>query len=177
LRIINYVRQTFDHVYFKSFYHTIWIDVTWKIDGEKRSIRPNFCRTVRPNDSVRFGTFQKRVRFGRTLTLKFGQAELNRTFDLLSKSVQIVIFFSPNYLLFIRKYFFLKFMHMHMNFWALNKLEKSESIKRGISSKNFVQISYCKSSVRIKVNCVSLWIRHLWVHWCLLYLCAQITLT
>ena len=61
-----------------------------------------------PNCSVRFGTYKKRVRFGRTLNLKFGQTELNRTFDFWSKSVQIVLYFSPKYLLFVRKFIFLE---------------------------------------------------------------------
>ena len=42
--------------------------------------------------TIRFGTYQKRVRFGRTLTLKFGQTELNQAFDFLTKSVQNIFF-------------------------------------------------------------------------------------
>ena len=58
--------------------------------------------------SVRFGTYQTRVRFGRTLTLKFGQTELNRTFDFLPKSVQKVLHIFQKCLLFVRKFTFLE---------------------------------------------------------------------
>ena len=110
-----------------------------------RTFAELFGRTVRFG-SVRHISKESSVRPNSDPKVRPNRTEPNFWF-LIKISANSSIFF-PKISSFCKKIYFSWNSCMFIKFWALHKLEKSESIKRGISRNFFLQISYCKSSVR-----------------------------